>query len=92
MKPRVPSLYTFMATLFISAVLCFCPLSFSYCTITLQDCFVQLVREGKKQKVDSLLIFIRLLLLALLQTCLSQSIAVPPHLLKLAKQKERRVE
>ena len=76
-----------MAALFVSAALCFYPLSFSCCTVSLQDCFVQLIREGKKQKVDSTLIFVGLLILALLQACLSPSIAVSPHLLKLAKQK-----
>lgn len=76
MKPLVPSVYTFMATLFISAVLCFCLLSSSYCTVSLQDCFVQLTREGKKQKDDPPLVIVGFLILALLQACLSQSIAI----------------
>lgn len=90
MKLLVPSLYTFLATLFVSATLCFYPLAFSYYTIYLPDCFIQLIREGKKQKVDSALIFVRLLILALSQACLSSPIAVSPHLLKLAKQQGKK--
>lgn len=60
MKPLFSLFYTFKATLFVSATLCFYQLSFNYCILYfqllyflfLQDCFVELIREEKKQQVD----------------------------------------